>query len=183
MKTGLPKLMPRWARLMPKRLTPGRSLSFLLALTALSLAQAPTPASADPSVRHGVLSCDISAGIGLIFTEKQTMKCLYTPDDGGASENYVGNIEEVGLELGTTSGGHLTWVVVTVGMQSGTPRGALAGTYVGAEANASLGEGIGANDLSGGFNRAFVLQPYSLQTQRGLNFAAGIAKVTLKAVN
>lgn len=181
MMSGSPNVMLRWARLMPRCLTLSRSITLVLAITALSLAQ--TPANADPTVRYGTLSCDISAGIGLIFTEKQTLKCVYTRDDGSAPEHYVGNIEEVGLELGTTSGGHLSWVVAAVAMQNGTPRGALAGTYVGAQANASLGEGIGANDLSGGFNGAFVLQPYSLQTQRGLNFAAGIAKVTLKAVD
>lgn len=179
--TGLPTLTLLRVRLKRNCLTISRIISFLLALTALTLAQA--PANADPSVRYGVLSCDLSAGIGLIFTEKQTMKCLYTPDDGSAPENYVGSIEEVGLELGATSGGHLTWVVVAVEMKNGAPRGALAGTYVGTEANASLGSGFGANDLSGGFNRAYVLQPYSLQTQQGVNFAAGIAKVTIKAVN
>jgi len=154
---------------------------FLLSLATLPLAQA--PASSEPAVRYGVLSCDISAGIGLIFTEKQSMKCLYTPDSGGTPEHYVGSIEEFGLEIGKTSGGHLTWVVAAVSLQKGAPRGALAGTYVGVAANASLGEGFGANDLSGGFNRAYVLQPYSLQTQKGLNFAAGIAKVTIKAVD
>lgn len=165
----------------PARLRLGSRLFLLAALTALSFA--PAPASAGSPVRYGVLACDISAGIGLIFTEKQTMKCRYTPDDGSAAEDYAGSIEEVGLELGRTSGGHLTWVVVAVAMQNGTTRGALAGTYVGLEANASLGSGFGANDLSGGFNKAYVLQPYSLQTQEGVNFAAGIAKVTIKAVD
>lgn len=173
MTTGLPDLKPLLAR--------SGIFSLLLALAALPLAQA--PASAGPTVRYGVLSCDISAGIGLIFTEKQTLNCRYTPDDGGAPEDYAGKIEEVGLELGTTSGGHLNWVVVAIEKQKDAPRGALAGTYVGAMANASLGEGFGANDLSGGFNGAYVLQPYSLQTQSGVNFAAGIAKVTLRAVD
>lgn len=175
--TGLANLMLPRARSIYR----GRSLSFLLALMLLALAH--TPANAQAHVRYGTLSCDISAGIGLIFTEKQTMKCLYTPDDGSAPENYAGSIEEVGLELGTTSGGHLTWIVVAVQTTNGAARGALAGTYVGAAANASLGSGFGANDLSGGFNRAYVLQPYSLQTQKGVNFAAGIAKVTIKAVD
>jgi len=161
--------------------TLGMIFASFLTLTALSLA--PLPASADPGVRHGVLACDISAGIGLIFTEKQTMKCLYTSDDGSAPERYAGSIEEVGLELGTTSGGHLTWVVLAVSLENRPPRGALAGTYIGVAANASLGSGFGANDLSGGFNQAFVLQPYSLQTQQGVNFAAGIAKVTIRAVD
>lgn len=156
-------------------------LPFLWAFMALLFASA--PAGAGGAVRYGVLACDISAGIGLIITERQTMNCLYTPDDGSAPENYAGSIEEVGLELGTTSGGHLTWVVVAVSLQNGAPRGALAGTYVGVAANASLGAGFGANDLTGGFNRAYVLQPYSVQTQQGVNFAAGIAKVTIRAVN
>ena len=167
--------------IIPNLMLMPRCLALLLALAALSFAEA--PASVGPTVRYGVLSCDISAGIGLIFTEKQTLKCRYTPDDGGASEDYEGKIEEVGLELGTTSGGHLNWVVVAIERQKDAPRGFLAGTYVGAVANASLGEGFGANDLSGGFNGAYVLQPYSLQTQSGVNFAAGIAKVTLRAVD
>lgn len=160
-----------------------RLLSSVLALTALAFISVPASAGG-PGVRYGVLACDISSGIGLILTEKQTMKCRYTPDDGGAAEDYAGSIEEVGLELGTTSGGHLTWVVVAASLQGGAaPRGALAGTYVGAAANVSLGAGFGANDLNGGFNGAYVLQPYSLQTQQGVNFAAGIAKVTIRAVD
>lgn len=139
------------------------------------------PAVAGPAIRYGVLTCDISGGIGLIFTEKQTMKCAYRPDDGTAPETYVGSIEEVGIELGATSGGELTWTVVS--LERGVPRGALAGTYIGLAANASLGEGFGANDLSGGFNRAYILQPYSVQTQTGTNFAAGMAKVTLRATD
>lgn len=157
----------------------GKMLSFLLTLVTLSLTA--VPAEAGSALRYGVLSCDISAGVGLIFTEKQTMTCLYTPDDGSVPEQYVGSIQEFGIELGKTSGGHLTWTVVAVSLDKGVPRGALAGIYIGASANASLGAGFGANDLSGGFNKAYVLQPYSLQTQKGVNFAAGIAKVTLKA--
>ena len=105
------------------------------------------------------------------------MSCVYTPGDGGATDNYAGSIEEFGLALGETSGGVLTWAVVSA--QKGVPKGALAGTYVGLTANASAGAGVGANDLSGGFKRAYILQPYSFQTQTGVNVAAGIAKVTL----
>jgi hypothetical protein len=135
------------------------------------------PASAEESIQLGVLECDISAGIGLIFTEKQRMSCVYTPGNGGATDNYTGSIEEFGLALGETNGGVLTWAVVST--QKGVPKGALAGTYVGLTANASAGVGGGANDLSGGFQRAYILQPYSFQTQTGVNVAAGIAKVTL----
>ena len=129
------------------------------------------------SVQLGVLECDISAGVGLIFTEKQRMSCVYTPNNGDSPDNYSGSIEEFGIALGETSGGVLTWAVAS--LEKGVPRGALAGTYVGLTANASAGVGVGANDLSGGFKRAYILQPYSVQTQTGVNVAAGIAKVTL----
>jgi hypothetical protein len=150
-------------------------------LAAALLAGAYAPASAQTALRLGVLDCDISAGVGLIFTEKQTMNCVYKPDNGGASELYTGKIEEVGIELGVTTGGVLTWVVLSA--QKGVPRGALAGTYVGLSADASIGAGLGANALNGGFERAFVLQPYSVEAQTGVNIAAGMAKVTLRAAD
>ncbi|WP_373505646.1 DUF992 domain-containing protein [Aestuariivirga sp.] len=140
-----------------------------------------TPAAiAQESIQLGMLECDISAGIGLIFTEKQRMTCVYTPSNGGPTDSYAGTIEEFGLAIGETKGGVLTWAVVSA--QKGVPKGALAGTYVGLTANASVGAGGGANDLSGGFNRAYILQPYSFQTQTGVNVAAGIAKVKLHDV-
>ena len=104
---------------------------------------AQNPANAQTALRLGVLDCDISAGVGLIFTEKQTMSCLYKPDNGGVADRYNGKIEEVGIELGVTTGGVLTWVVLSA--QKGVPQGALAGTYVGLSADASLGAGVGAN--------------------------------------
>lgn len=137
-----------------------------------------TVAMSQASIQFGVLECDVSAGIGLIFTQKQKMTCVYTPNNGGPTDNYTGSIEEFGLALGETNGGVLTWAVASV--EKGVPKGALAGTYVGLTASASAGAGVGANDLSGGFNRAYVLQPYSVETQTGVNLAAGVAKVTLR---
>ena len=116
-----------------------------------------------------------------ILTEKQTMSCLYKPDNGGVADRYTGKIEEVGIELGVTTGGVLTWLVFSA--QKGVPQGALAGTYVGLSADASLGVGVGANSLNGGFERAFILQPYSVEAQTGVNIAAGMAKVTLRAAD
>jgi hypothetical protein len=149
-----------------------------IALTVIAMTWSATPAQTQTTIQLGVLECDISAGFGLIFTEKQSLSCVYTPSKGGATDRYSGSVEEFGLELGVTSGGVLTWVVLSA--EKGVPRGALAGTYVGLSANASVGVGLGANDLSGGFKRAYILQPYSIQTQTGMNVAAGISKVTLR---
>jgi hypothetical protein len=59
------------------------------------------------------------------------------------------------------------------------PAGALAGSYVGASAEATVGGGIGANVLVGGSNRTIEMQPLSLQGQAGLNVAAGVAGIDL----
>ena len=146
-----------------------------------AIATIPLPANAGDAIRFGVLTCDISAGIGLIITQKQELGCTFTPDNGGPVDAYSGSIQEFGLELGETTGGELTWLVFS--LQNGVPKGALAGTYVGLSANASLGAGFGANSLNGGLERSIVLQPYSVQTQTGVNIAAGIAKVVLKSAD
>ncbi len=58
--------------------------------------------------------------------------------------------------------------------------GALAGTYAGATAEATIAVGLGANVLVGGSNRTVALQPLSVTGQTGLNLAAGVASLTLR---
>jgi hypothetical protein len=71
----------------------------------------------------------------------------------------------------------MTWVVYA---PTSRPAGALAGSYGGASAEASVVAGVGANVLIGGSNRTIELQPVSLQGQSGLNFAAGVAEIELR---
>jgi hypothetical protein len=70
--------------------------------------------------------------------------------------------------------------VVLASVEGTPPKGALAGTYGGASAEATLAIGVGANVLVGGSNQAFALQPLSVQGQIGLNFAVGITNLTLE---
>ena len=58
--------------------------------------------------------------------------------------------------------------------------GALAGGYVGATAQATVGGGVGANVLLGGGSGQVTLQPVSVEGSIGLNVAAGVAEVELK---
>jgi len=44
-----------------------------------------------------------------------------------------------------------------------------------------VGYGVGANALVGGSRRSVFLQPLSVQGQKGLNFAAGVAGLVLRA--
>jgi len=157
-----------------------RDVACLTAAAALTALIA-SPALAQTSIKVGTLTCDISAGIGMIITQKQTMTCLFTPTNGSPPDKYIGRIDQFGLALGAVKQGTLVWGVVAPA--SGVPRGALAGTYGGVGAQATAGAGLGANVLVGGTGRAFSLQPLSVQGQAGLNFAAGVTTVTLTHVH
>ncbi|HKX08925.1 MAG TPA: DUF992 domain-containing protein, partial [Stellaceae bacterium] len=61
----------------------------------------------------------------------------------------------------------------------GASPGSLSGDYLGATGSASVGAGIGANVLFGGFHQSVSLQPVSLEGNQGFDVAGGIADVTL----
>jgi hypothetical protein len=149
--------------------------SLAAALTMTALAASPAPAQSTGQV--GTLSCDVSAGVGMILMQKQTLTCVFTPANGGPPEPYLGRIDEYGVALGAVNQGHLMWGVIAP--STGVPRGALSGTYSGVGAQATAGAGLGANALVGGNGRAFSLQPISVQSQTGLNIAGGVTTVTL----
>jgi hypothetical protein len=152
------------------------SLALLLAATAFSFA---TPALAQKAA-VGKLECDVSAGIGLFVVEKQTMKCKFTPTNGGAVDYYTGKIAEYGVALGEIQKGVLLWGVITATDQVPGP-GTLAGDYGGAGADVAFVGGLGANVLVGGSNKAIALQPLSVEGEAGFNIAAGVTTVTLVA--
>jgi hypothetical protein len=158
-----------------------RKLAFAATGAIVGFGMVMTQASANTTVRAGTLECDVSGGIGLIFVEKQTMTCTFKGAHGGPPDIYTGKIEEVGITLGATAGGVMVWAVLAA--QHSVPEGALAGTYAGVTANASIGIGGGANVLIGGTGRSFVLQPLSLEGQVGINVAGGVTTLTLKDVD
>ena len=94
----------------------------------------------------------------------------------GSREKYTGSIQKVGIDIGNTDEAAMGWVVFGLGSLED---GALAGNYVGAAADASIGIGGGAKVLVGGFQRSFTLQPISLQAQTGVNLAVTVAALQL----
>jgi hypothetical protein len=132
------------------------------------------PAMAD-GVKVGVLNCHESSGWGFIFGSSKGLRCIY--HHGGYSERYSGHVNKFGVDIGYTSGAAIIWDVFAP--NAGPERGALAGEYVGVQASAAAGPGVGANALVGGFNRSFTLQPVSIQGEEGLNVAAGIGSMRL----
>lgn len=153
--------------------------SYLVAaVAALSLSIAATSAQAQGRIRAGGLSCNLAPTVGLIIGSRQRIDCTFTPSTGGPVERYTGNVNRLGLDLGVTAGGRMIWGVFA--RTSKLPPRTLAGTYVGASGDISLGLGGGANVLVGGSNRSISLQPLSLQGQVGVNLALGVAGMTLR---
>jgi len=144
----------------------------------LAILIASTPADTRAAAQVGLLSCDLSAGVGLILMQKQSMICSFRRTGGGPVERYTGTINEYGIELGGVARGHLVWAVAAE--TQGIPAGALAGTYAGVAADAALGPGAGASALIGGTGRAFSLQPVSVEGEVGVNIAAGIRTIELR---
>ncbi|MBK5957198.1 hypothetical protein CCR97_03110 [Rhodoplanes elegans] len=138
-----------------------------------------TAAPAQERVQAGSLSCDVSAGLGLIIGSQRQVYCTFTPSLNGPVETYTGSITRIGLDIGATAGGVMVWVVWS---PTTRPVGALAGAYAGASAEASLVAGLGANVLLGGNDRSVALQPVSVQGQAGVNIAAGVAGLELRFV-
>jgi hypothetical protein len=154
------------------------SKGFAVAFVAAAAFAAATavPAYAQASrVQVGQLACSVSAGIGLIVGSQRNVNCTFQPD-GGPPEAYTGTMTKIGLDVGFTTGSAIVWAVF-----AGTNRyvGMLSGTYAGAQAEATVGAGVGANALIGGSNRSVALQPLSVQGQVGLNAAAGIGALEL----
>jgi hypothetical protein len=137
------------------------------------------PVQAQPSrVQVGQLTCSLSSGVGLIVGSQRNANCTFQPDNA-PPESYTGTMTKIGLDIGVTSASVIVWTVFT-----GTNRysGMLTGTYTGAEAEATIGAGLGANVLIGGSNHSVALQPLSFQGQLGLDIAAGIGSLELHLV-
>lgn len=153
------------------------SRSSLIPLAAAALVASFASAFAQQGVKIGTLHCDISGAMGVIVTQQKQLNCAFVDLNGRMSDHYIGRVTDVGVAVGGTTGGRLVWAVFAP--SAGPSRGALAGTYVGATANAAAIIGGGANVLLGGSDRTFALQPISVQGQIGLNVTAGLSSMQL----
>src|SRR5580698_8269840 len=138
-----------------------------------------TPAEADSGVKTGLLTCNVDSGWGFVFGSSRDLKCNYS-GSSGHHEHYTGHIAKYGVDIGYLQGGVIVWGVLAP--TTDLKAGALAGDYGGATGGASVGVGVDANVLVGGFGKSITLQPISIEGDKGLNVAAGIASITLHHV-
>ncbi len=151
----------------------------IYAWAGLALALAATPAKAQDIARGrvGTLTCSMSPSVGFVVGSQTQLNCIYASMRRGPRQAYVGTVDTVGLNIGATSGGRMSWAVYAP--PGGRP-GMLAGDYSGAAAGATVGAGPGTNTLARGPDRAVVLQPLAIQGQSGVNLALGISHMTLR---
>ncbi len=147
-----------------------------IALAAAAFAMPAT--AAEHGVKVGNLTCHVASGFGFVFGSSKDLSCTFKPGNRPA-EYYSGSISKFGVDIGYTEDGVIVWGVFAP--TSDVRAGALEGDYAGATASAAIGVGLGANVLVGGFDKSFALQPISLEGMKGLNVAAGIGAITLKA--
>jgi hypothetical protein len=149
------------------------------AVAAAMLTYAPS-ASAHGGIKIGTLACHVSSGWGYVIGSSRRVDCSFSSADLRGREHYIGSISKLGVDLGYTSGGEIVWTVFAPSTDMG--RGALEGYYAGATASATIGVGIGAHALVGGFRHSIALQPLSFEGNRGFNVAAGLGQLNLRAV-
>jgi Protein of unknown function (DUF992) len=156
-----------------------------LSTTALALAVTATLASsghAQPLTKTkyfiGTLNCNVSGSVGLIFGSSKDLTCVFVTN-AGAVENYQGSIKKFGVDLGFTKAAHVLWHVYSLGTDRGA--GALDGQFGGSQGSVAVGASAGGTGLFGGRNNEIVLESVSIaQKNAGLNFADGVAEMSLK---
>jgi hypothetical protein len=144
--------------------------------TAALICTSALPAHAQ-RFRVGRLLCGSEPRVGLVLGSTQSLRCVFFTATPSRQYVYVGRIKRIGLDIGVTSAGVLSWAVFARNSRIGP--GTLRGIYVGASGNVAVGPGFGANVLIGGSRRSIILQPLSVERSIGLNLAAGVTRLTL----
>jgi hypothetical protein len=129
-------------------------------------------------VEVGVLTCTAGSSTGFIVGSTRELRCQFKRR--GKDEYYTGTIQKFGLDIGSTRQARIAWAVLAP--TRALPPRSLAGSFGGVGAEATVGVGVGANALIGGSSKSIVLQPLSVQSQQGLNIAAGVAGLQLRPV-
>jgi len=156
----------------------GRSwLAYASSGAVLAAALAAFAGSAQAQDSTGVLRCDVSGGIGLVFGSSRELQCTYTGNDG-RTQYYNGEIKKFGIDIGFTKSGVIIWGVLAPNVNMAP--GALSGTYAGVSAQAAAVRGVGANALVS--TNKIMLNPLSVEGVKGVNIAAGVTGLNLDYV-
>jgi hypothetical protein len=157
------------------------AVAITLYIAPSALAQQRKPSS-KKLIHIGFLNCDVASGWGLVFGSSRKLRCTYsTADKSKNSEHYTGSISRVGTDIGYLQSGVILWSVYASRTEITTNPGFLTGSYQGQTASATLGEGMGLrNAMVRTKDESIELRPVSIEGNKGLNLAAGVATIILK---
>ena len=113
----------------------------LFAVAAIAWAE---PGSAQ-QVKAGVLMCDVSEGMGYIIGSRKRLSCSFSPEGPERREDYDGSTTKFVLDLGSARRFQV-WSVFTTTVAGA---GFLAGDYIGASGQASIGARAGSRCITG----------------------------------
>jgi hypothetical protein len=148
--------------------------SFAVAVAAI-LTLLPAISSAEQAgVQIGILACEVIPGsrVNLLIRSTADVKCTY--DNKGTVERYNGEAGiALGVDLSFKTDEKFGFAVIAASSDVTPGAYALAGKYVGGQASAAAGVGVGARVLVGGGDKNFSLQPIGLEGSTGSIGATG----------
>ena len=89
----------------------------------------------------------------------------------------------LGLDLSFKTEENMAFAVISATSDAAPGSYSLAGKFVGGQASASAGVGLGAKVLVGAGDQSLSLQPLALETNKGLGASAGIGFLYIEKAN
>jgi hypothetical protein len=152
-----------------------RKSALVIAGVAIGALALQAPARANATLKAGLLTCQVASGWGFVFGSSRDLQCTY--NGGGHVAKYIGKISKFGVDIGYLQSGVIVWAVLAP--TTDLAPSALTGDYGGVTAGATAGIGGNANVLIGGSTKSISLQSLSVEGDKGINVAAGIAAILL----
>lgn len=146
------------------------------AMLAIVMALSFNTAVADGAgLEIGVLKCSVVSGSRTNLLIRSTADISCTFNNQGTLERYQGEAGiALGLDLSFKSEENMAFAVISASSNASPGSYSLAGKFVGGQAAASLGVGLGAKVLIGVGDQSLSLQPLAIETNKGLGASAGI---------
>lgn len=158
------------------------TLSLTAAIVGLP-ALAGGEANAAAGFKSGILTCESVPGtrVNLLIHSTEDVKCVFKSTIGNLVQHYKGETGiGLGVDLNWTTNKRFAFTVVS-GSKNVDPKAfSLAGKYLGASAEVTLGVGGGLATLIGGGKNQIGLQPVAVSTAEGLGVAAGLGYLYLE---
>ena len=132
----------------------------------------------------GVLKCSVVEGsrVNLLVRSTADVECTF--NNQGTIERYRGETGiALGLDLSFKSNEKMAFGVIAASKNATPGSYSLAGKYVGGQAAAAAGVGLGAKVLVGAGENSFSLQPLALETSEGLGASAGVGFLYIEKAN